>query len=93
MIQKNKDNRNKLKSNLEKDATYYPDLNSMIPSCDIISLHTPATSETKNIITNSGKYAHYAHGLSGRHTRLSNLQDCVEAAIAGFTTRTSPGWL
>ena len=49
--------------------------------------------ETKNIITNSGKYAHYAHGLSGRHTRLSNLQDCVEAAIAGFTKRTSPGWL
>ncbi len=54
---------------------------------------TNLSIETKNIITNSGKYAHYAHGLSGRHARLSNLQDCVEAAIAGFTTRTSPGWL
>ena len=43
-------NRNKLSNDLEKDATYYPDLKSMLPNCDYISLHTPATSETKNII-------------------------------------------
>ena len=43
-------NRNKLTSDLEKDATYYPDLKSMLPNCDYVSLHTPATSETKNII-------------------------------------------
>ena len=43
-------NRNKLSSDLEKDATYYPDLKSMLPNCDYISLHTPATPETKNII-------------------------------------------
>ena len=43
-------NRNKLSNDLEKDATYYPDLKSMLPNCDYISLHTPATPETKNII-------------------------------------------
>ncbi len=48
-------NRNKLANDLEKDATYYPDLKSMLPNCDYVSLHTPATSETKNII-NSEKF-------------------------------------
>ena len=43
-------NRNKLSKNLEKDATYYSDLKSMLPDCDYVSLHTPATQETKNII-------------------------------------------
>jgi len=43
-------NRNKLPKDFEKDATYYSDLKSMLPNCDYISLHTPATPETKNII-------------------------------------------
>ena len=43
-------NRSKLSKDLEKDATYYSDLKSMLPNCDYISLHTPATPETKNII-------------------------------------------
>ena len=43
-------NRNKLSNDLEKGATYYPDLKLMLPNCDYVSLHTPATSETKNII-------------------------------------------
>tara|TARA_B100000029_G_scaffold174255_1_gene171043 strand:- start:390 stop:839 length:450 start_codon:yes stop_codon:yes gene_type:complete len=43
-------NRKKLSSDLEGDAIYYSDLSSMLPKCDFVSLHTPATSETKQII-------------------------------------------
>ena len=43
-------NRNKLSKDVEKDAAYYSDLKSMLPNCDYVSLHTPATPETKNII-------------------------------------------
>jgi len=50
-------------------------------------------TQTRTIMTNSGKYAHYAYGLSGRHARLSSLQDCVEAAITGIAPKTPPSWL
>ena len=43
-------NRNKLPEALEKDATYFSDLKSMLPNCDYISLHTPATPDTIKII-------------------------------------------
>ncbi|MAV47865.1 MAG: DUF521 domain-containing protein [Alphaproteobacteria bacterium TMED89] len=35
------------------------------------------------ILTNSGKYAHYARGLSGRPVRLAGLAACVAAAVSG----------
>jgi predicted aconitase/predicted aconitase with swiveling domain len=38
---------------------------------------------TAVVLTNSGKYAHYGPGLSGRTIRLGSLADCVEAALAG----------
>lgn len=47
----------------------------------------------KGLLTNSGKYAHYAHGLSGRHVRLASLADCVEAAVSGNAPGTPPDWL
>ena len=43
-------NRNKLSDKLEDGAKYYNTLNSMMPDCDFVSIHTPATSETKNIL-------------------------------------------
>ncbi|MGB1159854.1 MAG: aconitase X [Alphaproteobacteria bacterium] len=46
----------------------------------------------KSILTNSGKYAHYAFGLSGRHVRLGGLADCVDAAVNGQEPRV-PEWL
>ena len=49
--------------------------------------------QAHNIITNSGKYAHYAYGLSGRHARLASLRDCVEAAVSGIAPKTPPSWL
>lgn len=47
----------------------------------------------KGLLTNSGKYAHYAHGLSGRHARLASLKDCVEAAVSGLALVGLPEWL
>ena len=49
--------------------------------------------QARHIITNSGKYAHYAYGLSGRHARLSSLRDCVEAAVSGIAPKTPPSWV
>ncbi|MDC0179508.1 D-glycerate dehydrogenase [Candidatus Pelagibacter sp.] len=46
-------NRNKLSEDLEDGAKYYPDIKSMMPDCDFVSVHTPATSETKHILNSS----------------------------------------
>jgi len=37
----------------------------------------------RTLMTNSGKYAHYAPGLSGRAVRFGSLADCVTAAVTG----------
>jgi len=47
----------------------------------------------RGLLTNSGKYAHYAHGLSGRHARLASLADCVAAAVSGQAPCGPPDWL
>ena len=43
-------NRKKLASDLEKNAKYFENVNSMMPHCDFVSIHCPATPETKNIL-------------------------------------------
>ena len=43
-------NRNKLSEDLEDGAKYFSDINSMMPECDFVSIHTPATAETKHIL-------------------------------------------
>ena len=48
---------------------------------------------TRSLMTNSGKYAHYSHGLSGVHARLGSLADCVEAAVTGRAPEAEPAWL
>lgn len=48
--------------------------------------------EARTLVTNSGKYAHYGPGLSGRAVRFGSLQDCVEAAITGKAP-SLPAWL
>ncbi len=47
----------------------------------------------KVLMTNSGKYAHYAPGLSGRQVRFGSLADCVETALSGQARDTLPEWL
>jgi predicted aconitase len=49
--------------------------------------------EAKTLMTNSGKYAHYAAGLTGRQVRFGSVGDCVEAAITGVASSSLPLWL
>ena len=49
--------------------------------------------ETQTTLTNSGKYAHYGPGLSGRAVRLGSLSDCVTAALTGQAAPRLPDWL
>ena len=42
-------NRNKLSEELEDGAKYYSDLNSMLPECDFVSIHTHQPHQTQNI--------------------------------------------
>ncbi|MBT9246326.1 DUF521 domain-containing protein (plasmid) [Gemmobacter fulvus] len=48
---------------------------------------------TRALMTNSGKYAHYGPGLSGRAVRFGSLADCVTAALTGRAAVTLPDWL
>lgn len=50
---------------------------------------------SKNIMTNSAKYAHYAPGLVKRAVVLGGLKDCVEAARGrtDVCSRDGPEWL
>ena len=45
------------------------------------------------IMTNSGKYAHYAPGLTGRQVHFGSMADCVEAASTGLAPNRRPDWL
>ena len=49
--------------------------------------------DARNVMTNSGKYAHYAPGLVGRATRFGGLGDCVETACNGHVAGRLPSWL
>lgn len=48
---------------------------------------------TRALMTNSGKYAHYGPGLSGRAVRFGALAACAEAAVTGRAPRSVPRWL
>lgn len=45
------------------------------------------------IMTNSGKYAHYGPGLTGRRMRFGALADCARAAQTGLAPDDLPDWL
>lgn len=48
---------------------------------------------TRAVMTNSGKYAHYGPGISGRALRFGSLDACAAAALSGTATRSLPDWL
>lgn len=45
------------------------------------------------LMTNSGKYAHYAPGLVGRSMHFASLAECVDAACTGAASGRLPTWL
>jgi len=49
--------------------------------------------EAKSLLTNSGKYAHYGEGLTGRNVRFGSLSDCALAAMTGYVDDEFPDWL
>ena len=59
--------------------------------CSISEPVFPPTAKT--VLTDSGKYAHYGPGLTGRNVRLGSLADCVGAALTGTAPQRLPKWL
>ena len=49
--------------------------------------------QTRALMTNSGKYAHYGPALSNRAVRFGSLADCVAAALTGQVAVSLPKWL
>jgi cis-L-3-hydroxyproline dehydratase len=49
--------------------------------------------DARTIMTNSGKYAHYGPGLTGRTMRFGSLAACVDAAVTGKDRGDLPPWL
>ncbi len=45
------------------------------------------------LMTNSGKYAHYAPGLVGRKVHFASLAECVDAACSASASGRLPDWL
>lgn len=59
--------------------------------CSISEPVFPPSART--LMTNSGKYAHYAPGLSGRAVRFGSIADCVSALCSGRASTLPPHWL
>lgn len=66
----------------------------IIPDLCWCSITEPVFPPSARVVmTNSGKYAHYGPGLSGRAMRFGSLADCVAAARTGRAPADPPHWL
>jgi len=68
-------NRNKLSDALEDGAKYFSDIKSMLPKCDFVSIHTPATSETEHILNASAINLLPKHAVVINTSRGSTVDD------------------
>jgi len=68
-------NRNKLPDDLEDGAKYFSDIKTMLPECDFVSIHTPATAETKNILNSSTINLLPKHAVVINTSRGSTIDD------------------
>jgi len=68
-------NRNKLSNELEDGASYYSDIKDMLPKCDFVSIHTPATAETKHILNSSTISLLPKHAVVINTSRGSTIDD------------------
>ena len=68
-------NRNKLSNDLEDGASYYSDIKDMLPECDFVSIHTPATAETKHILNFSTISLLPRHAVVINTSRGSTIED------------------
>ena len=68
-------NRNKLSNDLEDGAKYFSDIKTMLPECDFVSIHTPATAETKHILNSSTISLLPKHAVVINTSRGSTIDD------------------
>jgi len=68
-------NRNKLSDDLEDGAKYFSDIKTMLPECDFVSIHTPATAETKHILNSSTISLLQKHAVVINTSRGSTIDD------------------
>ncbi|QRZ14998.1 DUF521 domain-containing protein [Paracoccus methylovorus] len=67
---------------------------TVIPDLCWCSISEPVFPvRTRCVMTNSGKYAHYGPGLSGRALRFGSLAQCIQVALTGTAPKTLPEWL
>lgn len=67
---------------------------TVIPDLCWCSITEPVfPAEASVVMTNSGKYAHYGKGLTGRNMRFGSLEDCARAAMTGRAIPGLPSWL
>ena len=60
---------------------------------DTCVLATPMLPKSITVLmTNSGKYAHYAPGLLSTEMVFGSMQDCVDSAVAGRVVRDESLW-
>ncbi|SNS84967.1 aconitase X [Tropicimonas sediminicola] len=66
----------------------------IIPDLCWCSISEPVfPPDARVLMTNSGKYAHYAPALSERAVRFGSLAQCAETARTGRASTTPPAWL
>ncbi len=59
-------------------------------TCVVVTPILPAGDGV--LMTNSGKFAHYAPGNTGYAVQYGSLKDCVESAVTGRLTRDNALW-
>lgn len=77
-------NRSRLPDHLEKGAVFHADLDSLLAVSDVLSLHCPATPDTRDII-NAETLAKLPDGAILVNTARGNLVD-EQALIAALTS-------
>ena len=66
----------------------------IVPDICWCSISEPVFPPSARVLmTNSGKYAHYAPGLCGRAVRFGSLAECATAARTGLAPAAPPPWL
>lgn len=66
----------------------------LVPDLCWCSISEPVfPPEAQVLMTNSGKYAHYAPGLCQREVRFGNLAMCADAASTGRASTDAPAWM
>ncbi len=81
-----------VEAGLERDLGSFG-VQFVVDACWCMIVEPVIPPEAKTLMTNSGKYAHYGPGLSGRQVHFGSLADCVEAACTGRARGELPAWL